>query len=96
MCVCVFALDFYIMLRGTPCAPPVSKMAAYIFSKPFPFLQKKTVPQFITLLAPKMGKKERSTTQIFFFWLERKRKEICAKVGLKIAGYTRYGGGRDK
>ena len=44
MCVCVFALDFYIMLRGTPCARPVSKMAAYIFSKPFPFLQKKTVP----------------------------------------------------
>ena len=94
MCVCVFALDFYIMLRGTPCARPVSKMAAYIFSKPFPFLQKKTVPQFITLLAPKMGKK-RKVDNSNFLLLDRKKEKgnFVRRWALKLQVIPDRGGG---
>ena len=94
VCVCVFALDFYIMLRGTPCARPVSKMAAYIFSKPFPFLQKKTVPQFITLLAPKMGKKRKVDNSNFLLLPRKKEKgNFVRRWALKLQVVPDRGGG---
>ena len=82
MCVCVCICPWFLhhVTRHSLRTTGFQDGCLYFFQT-IPLSPKENSPQFITLLAPKMGKKERSTTQIFFCWIERKRKEILCEGG---------------